>query len=114
LEYQVILTPRAQRDLKSIRAYIARDNQAAAANFCRNLLSKALSLTTFPKRGQRVAGDDARTIVHESYIIFYDIDFLRGRVEILRFRHGARDQERMRLKEEGALYSAPLAQAATA
>jgi len=100
MEYKVILTPPARHDLRSIGNYIAQDNPEAAKKFCRNLLLEAWTLKTFPDRGQRIRGSKARLIVYRTYLIVFEVDATAGRVEILRFWHSARDQGRLRLKEE--------------
>jgi len=41
VEYEVIIARSALRDLEQIRAYIARDNPAAAQKFCLKLLDEA-------------------------------------------------------------------------
>ena len=50
MEYEVIITRSALRDLEEIRAYIAR-NPAAAQRFGLKLLDEAESLRIFPERG---------------------------------------------------------------
>jgi plasmid stabilization system protein ParE len=64
-------------------------------------MEAAESLKAFP---QKHAGlprrPHIRKVAHEAYIIFYKIDEELRVVEILRFWHGARDQRRLRLKEE--------------
>jgi plasmid stabilization system protein ParE len=104
VEYKVIISPPARRDLRSIGQYIARDNPEAAKKFCRNLLLEARTLKIFPDRGLRVARSNARLIVYRTYLIFYEIDTNIGQVKILRFWHSARSQHRLRLREENAEY----------
>jgi plasmid stabilization system protein ParE len=106
LEYEVSLSTKAQRDLRSIHRYIAQDNPQAAMRFCESLLLTARELKNFPDRGRRVAGDASRMIVHESYFIFYEVRRNERRVEILRFWHGARNPRRLRLREEAPVYGA--------
>ena len=55
MEYEVIITRSALRDLEQIRAYIARDNPAAAQTFSLKLLDEAESLRIFPERGGFIA-----------------------------------------------------------
>jgi addiction module RelE/StbE family toxin len=100
VEYQVILSRPAWRDLKQIEKYITQDNPEAAKTFCAKLLLEAKTLKTFPDRGQRVVGNAARCIPYRSYIIFYQIDSSRNQVHILRFWHASRNQKQLRLKEE--------------
>ena len=55
MEYEVIITRSALRDLEEIRAYIARDDPAAAQRFGLKLLDEAESLRIFPERGGFIA-----------------------------------------------------------
>jgi len=48
VEYEVIVTRRALRDLEQISAFIARDNPSAAQAWSRKLLDEAESLRQFP------------------------------------------------------------------
>jgi toxin ParE1/3/4 len=91
----------ALRDLKSIGRYIASEDPVAAGEFDERLLARAQSLTVFPYRHGSWAGlPQIRKVPLGSYIIFYKIYDDEKTVEILRFRHAARDQGRLRLKEE--------------
>jgi plasmid stabilization system protein ParE len=49
VEYQVVVTPQARRDLENIRRYIARDNPLAAVSFCVDMVQTAVDLKTFPR-----------------------------------------------------------------
>ena len=70
MEYEVIITPTALRDLEQIRAYIARDNPSAAQTFGLKLLDEAESLRTFPERRGFIAGrPGARFVVVHPYLI---------------------------------------------
>ncbi len=118
MEYKVTLTIPARRDLREIRAYIARDNPEGAKKFCRELLLKAVSLKTFPLRQRKVSGSaHDHVLPYRAYLIFYEIDPEGRRVNILRFWHGAQNPRGLRLKEEAAGYgqsSLPLPAAALA
>jgi len=69
---------------------------------------EAKSLKGSPRRGFSVRRKpEIRRLVFKTYLIFYKIFEAEGRVEILRFWHSARDQGRLRLKEQApASYSA--------
>ncbi len=75
---------------------------------CRNLVLRAYSLKIFPERNSELPERlNVRKVSYHSYLIFYEIHSDQNWVEILRFWHSARDQGRLRLKEEAsAPYSA--------
>jgi toxin ParE1/3/4 len=99
VEYEVIITRLALRDLEQIRAYIARDNPSAAERFSLRLLDEAESLHIFPGRGGLIAKrPGARFIVVHSYLVVYRIVEESRTVRVLRFWHGARERVRMRLE----------------
>ena len=107
MDFQVSLTPQAERDLERIGQYIARDNVQAARTFCGQLMLEAKSLKSSPRRGFTVRRQpEIRRLVFKTYLIFYKIFETEGRIEILRFWHSARDQGRLRLREEpSSVYS---------
>jgi plasmid stabilization system protein ParE len=117
VEYKVTLTPKARRDLTAIWNYIARDDRDAATAFCHDLAQQAYSLKIFPERNFELPERrNVRRISYQSYLIFYEVHANQNWVEILRFWHGARDQGRLRLREESspAYSSSPIAVPATA
>jgi addiction module RelE/StbE family toxin len=98
VEYEVIITRSALRDLEQIRAYIARDNPSAAHAFGLKLLDEAESLRTFPDRGGFIAErPGARFVMVHPYLVVYRIVEESRMVRVLRFWHGARERVRMRL-----------------
>jgi toxin ParE1/3/4 len=101
MAYQIIVTAKAERDLENIRDFIARDNPDAADTFCAELVREAKALRTFPHRaGTFAKRPNIRKIPYQSYLIFYKTIEKNQTIEILRFWHSARDQDRLRLKEE--------------
>ena len=98
MEYEVIITRSALRDLEQIRTYIARDNPSAAEAFGQKLLDGAESLRTFPERGGCVAQrPGARFVLVHPYLIIYRLLEQSRTVRVLRYWHGAREQVRMGL-----------------
>jgi len=92
---------RARRDLLGIWKYIAQSDPAAATALCAELTETAESLRLLPQRHAVVRGRPGiRKLPHNAYIIFYKVHETEHIVEILRFWHAARDQRRLRLKEE--------------
>jgi len=105
-EYSLKIAPKAVRDFFEIGRYISPGNPAAADEFGDELIKRARSLTTFPYRhGMWARQPNIRKVPYASYLIFYKIHDQEQIVEILRFWHGARDQKRLRLREEDAVYS---------
>ena len=81
-------TPTGLRDLESLRAYIAEDNEERAAVAVEAILSRIDGLLRHPEMGRkgRVAG--TRELVMSPYVIAYRI---KGRaIEIIAILHGAR------------------------
>jgi toxin ParE1/3/4 len=85
---QVVWTAPALRDLTSLRAYIARDNPAAAARQVQRIVAAAARLTEFPETGRpgRRTGTRELVVSRTPYLVPYRI---RGEiVEVLRVLHG--------------------------
>lgn len=58
MDYQVILSPKAVRDLEAVIRYIALDNPETARKFGKRLLEKTKELGKFPLKGQKVTEFD--------------------------------------------------------
>ena len=54
MDYRVILSPRADRDLEQAVRFLAQKNPAAAERLGHALLDDALSLARLPRRGVAV------------------------------------------------------------
>ncbi|MFZ4116835.1 MAG: type II toxin-antitoxin system RelE/ParE family toxin [Chthoniobacterales bacterium] len=86
--YALRLTSRAVKNLAEIVDYICRNDPDAAFRFEEALLKKADLLTLHPEVGvvvKRRVG--VRYIPYRSYLIFYRIDDISKKIEILRFWH---------------------------
>ena len=93
MAYQVILAPRAIRDLEEIVRYISLDSPANAERFGRRLFEQARSIAAFPKIGRMVPelGEPLiREIIFKAYRIVYRVREDKQVVEISRFWHAAR------------------------
>ncbi len=67
-------TIRARRDLREIRAYIARDDPVAASKWVDRLRKRARVAASTPLAGRRVpeiARDDVREVILRGYRIVY-------------------------------------------
>ena len=93
--FQVILAPRAIRDLETIVRYIAVDNPSAAQRFGQALISKAKAAEQFPESGRVVPEFQTasiRELLHGSYRIVYRENSAAQTIEIVRFWHSARGE----------------------
>lgn len=93
MEFKVIISPRAIRDLGQIVRYISIDDSKAAQRFDHTLIDEALSLSTLPDRGRLVPELDdgiTREIIHHPYRIVYRVNHEKKCVLVSRFWHGAR------------------------
>jgi len=93
MDYKVILSPRAIRDLGQIVRYISFDDPKSAERFGNELIDAALSLGAMPERGHFVPefrDERTREIIHYPYRIVYRVDAARRVVFVSRFFHGAR------------------------
>jgi len=97
MDYRLIYTKPAERDLERIVRYIAPDNPRAAEKIGLELVELAESLTQMPHRGAPVrdrAG--VRKVIHAPYIVLYRVDEARRMVRVQRFWHAKRDPQSLR------------------
>ena len=96
--YQVILAPRAVRDLEAIVRYISANDPPAGLRFGSALVQKVEAIGTFPESGRIVPelGDKTiREVFHGSYRIVYRVRDAEQIVEIARFWHAAQGEPRI-------------------
>jgi addiction module RelE/StbE family toxin len=97
--FQVVFTPRAERDLEKIVRYIARDDPEAAERLGLELADRALSLAqphVHRSGGHLPQRPGVRKIMHgRNYLILYRIIESQQKVRVLRFWHGAQDRDRL-------------------
>ena len=97
MDYQVILSRPALRDLGEIARYIAEDSPTAAEKVGFKLLLLAESLTLLPRRGGQLRNrPGVHRLVHEPYLLTYRIDEAAKVVYVLRFWHAKRDPQTWR------------------
>lgn len=92
MDYRVVWTESAWKDLESIANYIARDSKFYAATFVKEIKSASRSLEKFAKRGRIVPefkSEDIRELFIKSYRLIYKVD--HSTVTILAIIHGARN-----------------------
>ena len=103
MAYRFKVNSQALRDLKEIGNFAHRGAGTESDEFAQRILAQAESLTTFPYRhGTWAKQPNIRKLPYKSYVIFYKIHDEEKMIEILRFWHAARDQRRLRLKEEAS------------
>ncbi|HTG31478.1 MAG TPA: type II toxin-antitoxin system RelE/ParE family toxin [Thermoanaerobaculia bacterium] len=93
---QIRWTLEAERWLREIYDYIARDNPAAALRTVQGIGEKAETLTRFPERGYRYqerSDKHIRILLYGHYRIAYLMNE-GGGIDILGVFHGALDIER--------------------
>ncbi len=82
----------AQRDLKLIREYIAKDSKVNARRFVQRIKQSATSLIRFPESGSLLPEEgfpSLREIFVGNYRVIYHFDGSRT-ITIVRVIHGAR------------------------
>jgi toxin ParE1/3/4 len=92
----IVWTEEAERWLKDIYDYIARDNPTAALEVIEAIYERAQVLVTFPEIGHKYRTEpegDIRILLYGHYRIAYLIRG-RNRIDILGVFHGALDLER--------------------
>lgn len=88
---KIIWSPRAIRDLESLRAFIARESPGAARRVALQIVETvetALPVTPHIGRPGRVSGTRELVIAGSPFVVPYRVK--ADRVEILRVYHGAR------------------------
>lgn len=93
MDFRIIWSEIALRDLRDIVRYIARDDPKTAERFGNLIISKILNLGTFPRIGRIIPEfreDRLREIILTPYRIVYEIDDHNSTLAVLRVWHGAR------------------------
>jgi len=85
--YIVKHSQEAERDIKNIAFYIAKENPYKAISFTQELLEKGKSLSFFPKKGIRCK--NYYYLIHKNYLLFYDIKERKKEVEIIHIKNAS-------------------------
>jgi len=91
MRYRIVYSPRSQRDLEKIRAWIAAESEspAIATRFIGELFDACDSLRTLPERfAAYPRARRWRMMPHGTYLVFFQVH--EGEVRIGHIRHGAR------------------------
>jgi plasmid stabilization system protein ParE len=99
MDYQVVFSRQADRDLEAIVRFLAQKNPSAAERLGHSLIDTALSLATLPRRGAPVRGRAGwRRILHRPwFVIFFRVDDAQRQVEVARFWDARQDPELLKL-----------------
>lgn len=98
MDYKVIISKPALRDLGTIARYIAQDNPSAAERVGLELVSMAESLCALPSRGSPMRSrPGVRRLLNDPYLVLYRVDESQHLVKVLRYWHAKRNPEAMQL-----------------
>jgi len=96
MDYRVIWTDRAIRDLGILVREIAKDNPRAAQKFGMKFFASTDRLSSFPRSGRHSKtakdGREIYEILSQSYRVFYWVGDEDHTVSVLHVRHGARSE----------------------
>uniref|UniRef100_A0A7C2P0N3 Type II toxin-antitoxin system RelE/ParE family toxin n=1 Tax=Schlesneria paludicola TaxID=360056 RepID=A0A7C2P0N3_9PLAN len=93
MDWTLIWSARAQRELRRIHKHIAAENETAADRLVGTILERVEAVRKVPTIGapfRDLAGHEGRQIVVGSYRIIYAVNESLKRVEVLTVWHGAR------------------------
>jgi toxin ParE1/3/4 len=91
VDYRLLYTQRALNDLAEIVGHIAEDDADAASRFGISLLDHVELLARFPRMGGIIPRrPEVRKLVHSPFLIYYRLDEVKRKIEIVHLRHGAR------------------------
>jgi addiction module RelE/StbE family toxin len=91
-KYSIVILPVAQEDMKSIVAYIRKDNPEAALRMVANIRESIGRLASHPKIGSVpsdpvIAARRYRMLVVKPYLVFYVVYTREGVIEVHRVLH---------------------------
>lgn len=90
---KIIFSPQAIADLEEVVRHIARDDPTTAKRIGNGLIDRVTILENFPLLGSPYPKRPGiRKLVSNPYIIFYRAKPEKGRVDILRYWHGAQQE----------------------
>jgi plasmid stabilization system protein ParE len=92
VDFRLLYSQRALNDLEQIIGHIAEDDASAAELFGDSLLDHLELLERFARIGTPTRNRaEVRKLIHSPIVVYYRIHESRRLVEILHFRHGARN-----------------------
>ena len=92
MDYRLFYTQRALNDLAEVIGHIAEDDAEAASRFGTSLLDHVDLLTHFPRMGASIRKRSrVRKLLHSPILVYYQVHEANHLIEVLHFRHGARE-----------------------
>lgn len=95
MDHEIVWSGPALAELGNLLAKIAEDKPDAARKVGDRIFKHVRILAAFPQIGPVYRGEESgvvRQITYKRYRLFYQIDEVANRVEILTIRHGAREE----------------------
>jgi len=91
VDFRLLFTQKALKDLAEIIGYIAEDDAQAAERFGNSLLDHVQLLTRYPRMGAAVRKRArVRRLSHSPILVYYQIRNDKRLIEILHLRHASR------------------------
>jgi toxin ParE1/3/4 len=91
VDFRLQYTQKALSDLAEIIGYIAVESADAASRFGSSLLDHVELLTRFPRMGSMIRKRPRiPKLVHSPILVYYRLNERKGLIEVLHFRHAAR------------------------
>jgi plasmid stabilization system protein ParE len=91
VDFRLLFTQKALKDLAEIIGYIAQDDPQAAERFGNSLLDHVQLLTRFPRMGAAIRKRArVRKLSHSPILVYYRIHEDKRLIEILHLRHASR------------------------
>jgi len=93
MDYQIVFSSEARRDLREIKHYISFDSPQIARRFGQRLLAKTDMLQSHPEMGpvfSAISTRVIREIIVGNYRIIYKVHHRKKEIIILRYWHAAR------------------------
>ena len=93
MDFQLLYTQRALKDLAEIIGHLAEDDADAASRFGNSLLDHVGLLPRFPRMGGVIEKrSHVRKLVHSPILVYYRVQENTRVIEVLRFRLGQEDR----------------------
>jgi len=91
VDFRLLFTQKALKNLAEIIGYIAEDDSQAAERFGNSLLDHVQLLTRFPRMGAAIRKRArVRKLSHSPILVYYRIRDDKRLIEILHLRHASR------------------------
>ena len=98
MDFRVIVSPSARKDLKELVQYIARDNPGAAEKMGMKILKDINRISEFPEMGRMVPefqNPDLKEIIVYPFRVIYRVNRGSGYPEVVRIWKGSKGDPRI-------------------